>query len=327
METDGHPNHKLVIFEENPRCMGASQFTIHDSVKAELETAYQKIRETLGEEDGIENAGNYVEKIDQDGESDFSDDESDSSDDIIEKFSQVPMRALTRVYPGGNQDIVIAELNPKLNTDPEYLKESESEDSGPLDYIAPVADEGAYTDAFVEACVEDWNNNNFPKNGNHQRYQRKVLIQLNKMGSTVDFTNIDTYTYQSDVPDVYNDIYFTNVYKFATHGGGDLNAFGSIREHSVKHFINEIERVDPNLVIGAFGGGITSGLLEKISADPLTEGPENLSDVNVGVMHNEIYRVSKWDGAILVTAAHPSNPGIYDPPLDALTDSRVASVV
>jgi len=321
-ETNDYPSRKLVIFEESPWGMGSSQFTIHDSVKEELEKAYTNICNALCEVDGIEDAGDYVEKIDQeDGASDFS-------GDVIEKFSEVPMRALTRAYPGGNQDIVIAELNPKLNTDPAYLNGGESEELGPLDYIAPVADEGAYTDDFVTACVNDWNNNNYGDIGKQVYYRRELLHELNNIGSTVEFTNINEYTYESDPPSVYRDIYFTNIYKFATNRGDDLNAFNSIKKASTDVFISEISQVNPDLVIGAFDQGVSdSGLFETLSPDPPNDGPEDLSNINVSDIHGEIYNVPEWDNARLVTTAHPGNRYEFYPPAGALADQEVARVV
>jgi len=300
--------------------MGASQFTIHDSVKTELETIYQEICDTLYQEDGIESAGDYVEKIDQDGESDFS-------DDVIENFSQVPMRALTRAYPGGNQDIVIAELNPKLNTDPQYFRESEPEERKPLDYITPVADKGAYTDDFVSACVEDWKNNNFGETNKRVTYRLEILKELNKVGSTVDFDDINTYTHSSDSPNVYNDVYFTNVCKFATPDGDDLDAFSEIKKQSAEHFINEIKEVDPDLVIGL--GNLIEEVLDAVDTNAITYEDTDAPDNQITDLHGHAWSVSDWSDAILVAGVHPGRWWLNSdgPPVDVLNTPRVADII
>ena len=277
--------------------MQTSEFSLDSDIATELETTLREISNHLDKKYDITNAHDYVTRIAQ-----MSD--TEVSQEKISMHKGLPIKVVTRAYPGGDQDIVISEANPTGNISSDSSSSVEDDSTPPVSHLAQPAKLDGYTDEFVSACVRDWSENNFgDSDGSGQiTYRRELLREIRNAGDKVKFEDIDTYTYDSPHPRVYDDIYFTNARKLATPREEDIINNG-IAEESYQCFAREMEIVDPDVIIG-LGNKPKDALNKAFTLNPLTE--TTLEGVTKLHQSNAIFRIPELDGAIFIPGVHPS---------------------
>jgi hypothetical protein len=247
------------------------------------------------EELGVENLYDYLNYL---RNSDYSLPEK--------KFLEgTSLRAATRIYPGGDQNIIFASLNPKVIEMPEKNQNSGAVPSSTLKWLSPYTKD---IEKYAAECAQEYQYNYLDpsvkgtrKNGYHELFDL-----LNDLG-IISYPNGGRTEYLQDnsLSEVFSDIYFTNWFKLGTKDEQEAERLpDEIRRLSYNCLLHELEAVGGKLIF-AFGDKIQTRLASHV-IHPLTEEAPEYESVTSTERHGYGYETDIADGASVITVGHQS---------------------
>lgn len=257
------------------------------------ESFYRGATEILEREEGITNLFEYLDEL--------RDDEYALP---VRKFLEATsLRAATRIYPGGNQDVIFASLNPRMDEKP-----GNGVPSNTLKWLSQYTDS---VESYAAECAEEYHYNYLDRSvpGNSKNGYHDTLDLLNEFG-LVSYPEggRSEYLHHDNLCSVFSDIYFTNWYKFGTTDGAEVQKLPEeLQEISSSCLSDELAAIDADLIF-AFGGDIQDQL-ESHVIEPLTEHAPEYGTVTSTKRHGYAYRVDIGGGTTMVTVNHQNLQG------------------
>jgi hypothetical protein len=223
--------------------------------------------------------------------------EADYSKSQKEFLRDTSPRAATRIYPGADQDIVFASLNPKV---------VEEAKAAPSDTLRRLSKHTNDIERYAIECAKDYQRNYLDRSvkGTRKNGYHELFDLLNHVGLISYPENGRSGYLQNQYPSkVFSDIYFTNWYKFGTESESEKNNLpDEIADLSYSCLINELEAIEGSVVF-AFGDDIQSQLGNHVS-QPLTEEAPEYDDVTSTERHGYAYETDIAGGTTVITVGH-----------------------
>jgi len=227
----------------------------------------------------------------------------------VQKFlKQTSVKATTRVFPGGDQDLIFASSNPKLT-------EKDEIPSSTLLWLSQYTEN---INEYASECAEEYQRNylNRSVKGTRKKGYHELLDVLNGFGliSYPSGGRAD-YLKQECPGSVFSDVYFTNLFKFGTDDEWEAEQLpDELNQLSYSCLIDEIEAVEPKMIF-AFGDKIQDRIGDH-KPRPLTADTPDYDSVDSIERHGYAYEVDipdetsnrASDRTIILTVAHPSQP-------------------
>lgn len=293
-------------------------YPLSQELKEIHESFYRDATDILENQETQEGISNLFEYLDELRDGDYS--------LPTRKFLEATsLRAATRVYPGDDQDIIFASLNPKIKEHPEETVDN-PEHYVPSNTLKWLSQYTGSIERYAVECAEEYHYNYLDRSvtGTRKNGYHGILDLLNEFG-LVSYPEGGRSEYLSNdnMGSVFSDIYFTNWHKFATKDSAEIDELPEeLRELSSSCLSDELEAIEGDIVF-TFGSDIQSQLEEYV-IKPLTEDAPEYGSVTSTQRHGYAYHTNIANGTTLVTVNHQSqgwNQSEDDDPLAQIRDT------
>jgi len=237
---------------------------------------------------------------------------SEERQELIDGISNYSMAPLARFFPENNQSVALVAANPGLASTPEFYLQGEgallNECNENIDQMATISKN--YLPEYLNRDSNSWSDliNIVRKGIPDMRYNHESLSKyLYNDTCSHPYENLRDMNQVDHERGFFNDIYYTNAYKFATNGVSDIENW----KFAVDNLLRELDIVDPKIVICA----------SKLSWEMIFNGlsKEQISSVNDSPITTDWYKmrgnkevdkaryaVYNTDNYLVVNIRHPA---------------------